>query len=72
VRLFDLIARVSDERDVECSSETTGDLALRRGKVAAIGVETVGPNMRAGFAIDQLHIDLDPLAQPSHAAFEST
>src|SRR5215469_3937903 len=39
-------------------------------EVGAGRLEAVGPNMRGAFRIDQLDIDPNLVARPTHAAFE--
>ncbi len=52
------------------SRKAAGDLALGFGEVSAIGLEPVRPDMRAVLTIDQLHVDLNLIAHPPHAALE--
>jgi hypothetical protein len=39
-------------------------------EVSPIGLEPVRPHVRSCFAIDQLHIDLRPVARSPYATFE--
>jgi hypothetical protein len=50
--------------------EPTSDLALGLHQIVTIRIEVVGPDMRTRFRVDQLHVDLNPVDKPSHAAFE--
>jgi hypothetical protein len=59
-----LAAHSFPELEVECPRETPGDLILSFRDVSATGVASVCPEMRAGFSIDQLCIDLHLVACP--------
>jgi hypothetical protein len=61
---------IPDEFGIEGAGKAAGNLALRLGQIAAVGVEAVGPDMRPAFAVDQLDVDLRPFAQAPHAALE--
>ena len=50
--------------------EAAGDLALRFREVRTIGVEPVGPEMRAAFGIDQLRVHPNLITSSPYAAFE--
>ena len=47
-----------------------GDLVLQLEHVFERAVEAVGPEMRAGFGIDQLPGDAHPVAALAHRTFE--
>jgi hypothetical protein len=61
--LLDAPGSVLHEFEMQRLRETSGDLALRFGKVSTIGFEPVRPHMCAGFTIDQLHIGLNLITQ---------
>ena len=63
-------ACVAQKFKIERSRETSDDLTLRLRDIAAIGVEPVGLSMGAALRLDQLSIDLNPVAQPPYTAFE--
>src|SRR5262249_36880972 len=68
--LFNVAGCSLHEFDVERPPETSSDLALRLDQVCAMIVEPVSPEMGAGFGIDELNVDLNLIAVPSHAAFD--
>ena len=68
--LLDAPGSVLHEFDVQRLREASGDLALGFAKVTTIRFEPVRPHMCAGFTIDQLHIGLNLVTHPPHAAFE--
>jgi hypothetical protein len=39
-------------------------------EVGATGTESIGPDMRAAFRVDQLHIYVDRFTSPPHTAFD--
>jgi hypothetical protein len=49
--VLDPAACVAEERNIQRPGEAAGDRALRFRDVRAIGVELVGPEMRAAFGI---------------------
>ena len=51
-------------------SEAAGDFALRLCKIAAIGLETVSPDVGTVLGVDQLRVHLHLIAHPTDAAFE--
>ena len=59
-----------NELDTERIGEAGDKLDLQFAQLAALALEPVGPNMRAGLGRDQLRVDLDVLADSAHAAFE--
>ena len=59
-----LQCRLDDPGDAD------GDLVLKLEHVFQRAVEAVGPQMRAGFGIDQLPGDAHPVAALAHRAFE--
>ena len=68
--LLDAAADILEELEVECPSESAGDLPLRFGEVPVLGLKPCSPNVRAAVGGDQLRIDVNLLAGPPHAAFE--
>ena len=58
----------------ELYAQSVGDarhrLDLQFAELAAVALETVGPDMRAGLGRDQLGVDRDRLADTAHAAFD--
>src|SRR6266404_5321930 len=68
--LLDSTAYIPKQFGAERPREPASDLALRLDQIAAVSVEVVGPDMRSRFRLDKLHVDLDPVAKPPHAAFE--
>ena len=70
VFVLDPAAGIAEELNIRASSQAAGDLVLRFREVRAIGVEPVGPEMRAGFGIDQLRVHPNLVTGPPHAAFE--
>src|SRR6516162_4893378 len=61
---------IAQKFKIERARETPDNLTLRLCEIAPIGIEPVGPSMRAAFRLDQLSIDLNPVAQPPYTAFE--
>ena len=51
----------------EGSGQTADDLALASANFP-VGLEAVCPKMTAGLGVDQLRVDPNPVARPSHAA----
>ena len=68
--LLDPPGGVLHEFDMQRSRKASGDLILGLGKVSTIGFEPVRPHVCAGFAVDQLHIGLNLVTHPPHAAFK--
>src|SRR5262245_29465164 len=68
--LLDPAADIAYQFNIERPCKTAGDLALRFPKITSIGFEPVGPDMRTALAVNQLHIDLNPVAQPPYAALK--
>jgi len=54
--------------EIERAREAPGYLVLRLGEVAPVGIEAIGPDLRAGPGVDQLDIDLHLVADPAHAS----
>src|SRR5262249_39311591 len=52
------------------AGDTAGDLALDTEQIGGAAIDPVGPEMRAGFGIDQLRVDAYLVAGASDAAFE--
>jgi hypothetical protein len=71
VFLFDTAGRIRHELDVQSPRQTPVNLALSFSEVSPIGLESISPNVSPGFAIDQLHIDLRPVAGPPDTAFKN-
>src|ERR1700722_20756096 len=59
------------EFDAHGPGEPRGDLVLHLEDVAARLVKTLGPEVRAGFCVDELRVDADAVAAAAglHAAF---
>ena len=57
-------------RAVHLQANVAPGRVLGLHQIAAISVEVVGPDVRTRFSVDQLHVDLNPVAKPSHAPFE--
>jgi len=68
--LLDAAANIPNELEIESLSEAACDLALRFGEVSALGLESIGPNMRTAFRVDQLNIHPNLIAGPPDAALE--
>src|SRR5438270_13019470 len=68
--LLDPAVRIFDEFNVQCAREAAGDLALRFREVRTIGIELVGPEMRAAFGVDQLRVHANLIAGPPYAALK--
>ena len=58
-----------NELDAHGPGEARGDLVLHVEDVGARLVETLGPEVRAGFRVDELRVDADAVAAALHAAF---
>ena len=50
--------------------DSFGDVTLDRKDVGQFPIKCVGPNMRIGGGIDQLHVHAHGVAAPLHAAFQ--
>ena len=59
-----------DQLNPERIGEARDELHLQLAELAALAVEPVGPDMRAGLGRDELGVDRDLLAEAAHAAFE--
>src|SRR5262249_8238756 len=68
--LLDAAAHIPDEFDIQRPGKMVSDFVLRLRKVCPIGVKPVGPEMRAGFGVNELDIYPDVVAGPADAAFE--
>ena len=55
---------------LQSAGDPRGDLVLQRKQIADIAVEPFGPELGAGFGIDQLDIDPHRLFRALHAAFD--
>ena len=61
---------IAKQFGAERPREPASNLALRLHQITSVSVEVVGPDMRARFCFDKLHVDLDTVPKPAHAAFE--
>jgi hypothetical protein len=59
-----------DEFDAQCVGQLRHDLVLKIEQVGDVFVESVGPEMRAGFGVDKLGVDAHPVLIALHRAFE--
>ena len=62
------LARV--QFDLQGVDDPPSDLVLDRDDVAQFAIEAVGSKMTAGFGVDQLRGDPDPIAGAADAPFE--
>src|SRR3954453_5114133 len=60
----------ADQGDIERNGYLAGHLVLQPEEVVRGMVEAVGPNMNAGFGIDQLGVDADAVTRTADTAFE--
>ena len=58
------------ERDLEGADNRLRDLVLQPEYVAEVAIVSIGPDMGAGRAINELHIDADAAVAPPHVAFK--
>jgi hypothetical protein len=59
-----------NELGIQCVSEPRDDLVLHIEEVGDRFVKTLGPEVIAGFGVDQLYVDPKPIAATLHRAFE--
>ena len=59
-----------DQLRAQLISEPRDDLVLRIEEVGDRRIETLGPEMRASFSIDELDVDTQPVTGALNAAFQ--
>src|SRR6202008_811357 len=68
--LLDPISRQLWELYIECAGQAANDFVLGRWEIAPVGVEAIGPKMRAALGVGKLHVHARPITGPADAAFE--
>jgi len=68
--VFDRLLFLGQQLDLQRGNDRFGNLVLDRKDIGQFAVVAVGPDLIAGFGVDQLRIDPHPVSSLADAAFQ--